>query len=346
MEKKPKMWPVVKLRDLSIGKKNLYHRQNKRVKLKPDVEVLPANTGGHKKADEDKASKTRADLNTLKSRPRVGPEKSNIRKNPYFMKNSSRFKSDGKKPVEQRPIVELRKIEGKLATALNAQRKNLFYPNSKPDEKKSFDENEPLSKLRRRLKIKRLNAKPSKKGLKKSTFDENEPLSKLRRNKKLNAKPSKKELKKSTFDENEPLSKLRRNKKLNAEPSKKELKKSTFDENEPLSKLRRNKKLNAKPSKKELQKSTFDEDEPLSKLRRNKKLNAEPSKKELKKSTHDEKLRQDEKLSKLWKNPFYMKPSIVAQEVKLLPAPVKMRKLDINSKSLYRKFPKLVVRKI
>ena len=144
------------------------------------------------------------------------------------MKNSSRFKSDGKKPVEQRPIVELWKIEGKLATALNAQRKNLFYPNSKLDEKKSFDENEPLSKLRRRLKIKRLNAKPSKKGLKKSTFDENEPLSKLRRNKKLNAKPSKKELRKSTFDENESLSKLRRNKKLNAEPSKKELKKVDF----------------------------------------------------------------------------------------------------------------------
>ena len=84
---------------------------------------MQSNTGRHKKADEDKASKTRADLNTLKSGPRVGPEKSNIRKNPYFMKNSSRFKSDGKKPVEQRPIVELRKIEGKLATALTHLRR-------------------------------------------------------------------------------------------------------------------------------------------------------------------------------------------------------------------------------
>ena len=144
------------------------------------------------------------------------------------MKNSSRFKSDGKKPVEQRPIVELRKIEGKLATALNAQRKNLFYPNSKPDEKKSFDENELLSKLRRRLKIKRLNAKPSKKGLKKSTFDENEPLSKLRHNKKLNAKPLKKELKKSTFDENEQLSKLRRNKKIKCRTVEERVKKVDF----------------------------------------------------------------------------------------------------------------------
>ena len=146
------------------------------------------------------------------------------------MKNSSRFKSDGKKLVEKIPIVELWKIEEELATALNARRKNPFYPNSKPDEKKNFDENEPLSKLRRRVKIKRLNAKPSKK--------------------------------------------------------------------------------------------------------------------ELKKSTHDEKLKQDEKLLKLRKNPFYKKPSIVEQIEKLLLAQLKLRKLDINSKSLYRKFPKLVVRKI
>ena len=108
------------------------------------------------------------------------------------MKNSSRFKSDGKKLVGERPVVELRKLEGKLATALNAQRKNPFYPNSKPDEKKNYDENESLSKLRRNVKIKRFNAKPSKKVLKKSTFDENEPLSKLRRIKKLNAKLSSK----------------------------------------------------------------------------------------------------------------------------------------------------------
>ena len=155
---------------------------------------------GIKKADEDKASKTQANLNTLKSRPRVGLEKSNIRKNPYFMKNSSRFKSDGKKLVGKRPVVELWKLEGKLATALNAQRKNPFYPNSKPGEKKNYDENEPLSKLRRNVKIKRLNSKPLKKELKKSTFDENEPLSKLRRIKILNAKPSKKELKQSTFE--------------------------------------------------------------------------------------------------------------------------------------------------
>ena len=100
------------------------------------------------------------------------------------MKNSSRFKSDGKKLVEKIPIVELRKIEGELATALNARRKNPFYPNSKPDEKKNYDENQPLWRLKCRVKIKRLNAKPSKKELKKSTFDENEPLSKLRRNKK------------------------------------------------------------------------------------------------------------------------------------------------------------------
>ena len=174
------------------------------------------------------------------------------------MKNSSRFKSDGKKLVEKISIVELRKIERELATALNARRRNPFYPNSKPNEKTNYDENEPFSKLRCRVKIKRLNAKPSKKELKKSTFDENQPLSKLRRNKKLNAKPSKKELKKST---------------------------------------------------------------------------------------HDEKLRQDEKLLKLRKNPFYKKPSIEEQKEKLLPAQVKLRKLDLNSKSLYRKFPKLVVRK-
>ena len=127
-----------------------------------------------------------------------------------FYENSSHFKSDGKKLVEKGPVVELRKLEGKLATALNAQIKNPFYPNSKPDEKKKYDENEPLSKLRPKVKIKRLNAKPSKKELKKTTFDKNETLSKLRRIKKLNAKPSKKELKKSTCDENEPLSKLRR----------------------------------------------------------------------------------------------------------------------------------------
>ena len=48
-DKKPKMRPVVKLRDLST-RKNLYHSLNKKVKLKPEVEVLPANTGGHKKS--------------------------------------------------------------------------------------------------------------------------------------------------------------------------------------------------------------------------------------------------------------------------------------------------------
>ena len=70
-----------------------------------------------------------------------------------------------------------------------------------------------------------------------------------------------------------------------------------------------------------------------------------PSKKELRKWTLDEKLRQVKKPLKLLKNPFYKKPSIVEQKEKLLPAQVKLRKLDINSKSLYRKFPKLVVRK-
>ena len=64
----------MKLRDLST-RKNRYHSLNKRVKLKPEVEVLPAYTGRHKKADENKANQTRASLNTLKSRPRVRPEK-------------------------------------------------------------------------------------------------------------------------------------------------------------------------------------------------------------------------------------------------------------------------------
>ena len=57
----------MKLRDLSI-RKNLYHSLNKKVKLKPEVEGLPANTARHKKADEDKTSSTRANLNKLRSK--------------------------------------------------------------------------------------------------------------------------------------------------------------------------------------------------------------------------------------------------------------------------------------
>ena len=94
-----------------------------------------------------------------------------------------------------------------------------------------------------------------------------------------------------------------------------------YNENEPLSKLRhnvKNKKLNAKPTKKELKKSTFDENEPLSKLRRREKLR---------------------------KNPYYKKPSIAERQKEVSPAQAQLRKLDINDKPLYKKFPKLIVRK-
>ena len=306
------MRPVVKLRDIS-SRKNLYHGPNKKTELKPEVEVLPTNTTSRKKAVNDKTSSAGANLNTLKSRPQVGLEKSSIRKNPYFIKNSSRFKSDEelfgkrsvvelqkleekpatranlntiksrprvglqksnirKKPyfiknssrfksdeklIGKRPVVKLQKLKGELATGLNTQRKNPFHPNSKPSEKKDYDENQPLSKLRRNIKMKKLNAKPLKKELKKSTFDENEPLSKLRR----------------------------------------------------------------------------------------RDVKTKKEKKELRKLTLDEILKQDGKLLKLRKNPFYKKPSIAERKKELLPAQVKLRKLDINNKSLFKKFPKLVVRK-
>ena len=150
-----------------------------------------------------------------------------------------------------------------MSVLLFTLRKKPFYK----EPLKNYDENEPLSKLRRNVKNKKLNAKPTKKELKKSTFDENEPLSKLRR-RDVKTKKVKKELRKLTVDEilkqDGNVFTLRKN-PFYKKPYK------NYKENEPLSKLRRNvknKKLNAKPTKKELKKSTFDEKEPLSKLRR------------------------------------------------------------------------------
>ena len=208
---------------------------------------------------------------------------------------------------------------------------------------KNYDENEPLPKLRRNVKNKKLNAKPTKKKVKKSTFDENEPLSKLIR-RDVKTKKEKKELRKLADDEipkqDGKLFKLRKNpfymkpyKNYNTKKEKKELKKLTvdeilkqdgtlfklqknlfykkpcenYDENEPLSKLRRNvknKKINAKPTKRKLKESTFDENEPLSKLRRQG-VKTKKEKKELRKLTDGE-----IQLFKLRKNPFYKKPYI------------------------------------
>ena len=195
-------------------------------------------------------------------------------------------------------VDEILEQDGKLFKL----RKNPFY--KKPY--KNYDENEPLSKLRRNVKNKKLNAKPTKKELKKSTFDENKPLSKLRR-RDVKTKKVKKELRKLTVDEilkqDGKVFTLRKN-PFYKKPYK------NYDENEPLSKLRRNvknKKLNAKPTKKELKKSTFDENEPLSKLRR-RDVKTKKVKKEFRKLTVDEILKQDGKLFTLRKNPFYKEP--------------------------------------
>ena len=241
---------------------------------------------------------------------------------------------------------------------------------------KNYDENEPLSKLRRNVKNKKLNAKPTKKKVKKSTFDENEPLSKLRRQG-VKTKKEKKESRKLTVDEipkqDEKVFKLRKNpfymkpyKKYNTKKEKKELKKLTvdeilkqdgklfklrknpfykkpcenFDENEPLSKLRRNvknKKINAKPTKRKLKESTFDENEPLSKLR-HRGVKTKKEKKELKKLTDDE-----IQLFKLRKNPFYKKPYKNYDENEPLS---KLRRNSKKKNPFYKKpFPKLIVRK-
>ena len=122
-------------------------------------------------------------------------------------------------------VDEILKQDGKLFKL----RKNPFY--KKPCE--NFDENEPLSKLRRNVKNKKINAKPTKRKSKESTFDENEPLSKLR-HRGVKTKKDKKELKKLTDDEIQ-LFKLRKN-PFYKKPYK------NYDENEPLSKLRRNSK--------------------------------------------------------------------------------------------------------
>ncbi len=241
---------------------------------------------------------------------------------------------------------------------------------------KNYDENEPLSKLRRNVKNKKLNAKPTKKKVKKSTFDENEPLSKLRRQG-VKTKKEKKESRKLTVDEipkqDGKLFKLRKNpfymkpyKKYNTKKEKKELKKLTvdeilkqdgklfklrknpfykkpcenYDENEPLSKLRRNvknKKINAKPTKRKLKESTFDENEPLSKLR-HQGVKTKKEKKELKKLTDDE-----IQLFKLRKNPFYKKPYKNYDENEPLS---KLRRNSKKKNPFYKKpFPKLIVRK-
>ena len=91
----------------------------------------------------------------------------------------------------------------------------------------------PLSKLRRNVKNKKINAKPTKRKLKELTFDENEPLSKLR-HQGVKTKKEKKELRKLTDNEIQ-LFKLRKN-PFYKKPYK------NYDENEPLSKLRRNSK--------------------------------------------------------------------------------------------------------
>ena len=62
-----------------------------------------------------------------------------------------------------------------------------------------------------------------------------------------------------------------------------------------------------KPTKKKVKKPTFDENEPLSKLRRQG-VKTKKEKKESRKLTVDQIPKQDGKLFKLRKNPFYMKP--------------------------------------
>ena len=177
-----------------------------------------------------------------------------------------------KKELKKLAVDEILKQDGKLFKL----QKNPFY--KKPC--KNYDENEPLSKLRRNVKNKELNAKPTKRKLKESTFNEDEPLSKLRR-RDVKTKKEMKELRKLTDDEIQ-LFKLRKN-PFYKKPYK------NYDENEPLSKLRCNRKKKT--------------------------------------------------------NPFYKKPSIAERQKEVLPTQVQLRKLDKKDKSLYKKFPKLVVRK-
>ena len=125
------------------------------------------------------------------------------------------------------------------------------------------------------------------------------------------------------YEENEPLSKLRRhkkNKKLRKNPFyKKPLKveqrkgKNTDDTDESGIPLKRRKQAYIYKN--------YEENEPLSKLRRNKKN------------------------KKLRKNPFYKKPLKVEQRKELLPAQVKLQKLNIKKNPFYKKFPKLNIRK-
>ena len=158
---------------------------------------------------------------------------------------------------------------------------------------------------------------PSFRGKRKNVDDEDESNIPLKRRKQVSKKPlpSFRGKRKNSDDKDESGIPSKRRKQVSKKtlPSFRGKRKNTDDTDESgIPKKRRKQAYIYK---------NYEENEPLSKLRRNKKN------------------------KKLRKNPFYKKPLKVEQRKELLPAQVKLQKLNIKKNPFYKKFPKLNIKK-
>ena len=233
---------------------------------------------------------------------------------PYFLMEHLRKKHNYRPSLE-----EERSARETLAKAAIERDKNKTkepLPSFRGKRKNVDDEDESDIPLKRRKQVSK-KPLPSFRGKRKNSDDEDESGIPSKRRKQVSKKtlPSFRGKRKSTDDEDESGIPLKRRKQVSKKtlPSFRGKRKNTNDTDESGIPLKRRKQAYIYKD--------YEENEPLSKLRRNKKN------------------------KKLRKNPFYKKPLKVEQRKELLPAQVKLQKLNIKKNPFYKKFPKLNIRK-